>query len=377
MGVVIHLDKGGSGNGWQKSVPTRADLPITLDRPEIGSIYLVEQPTKIGIGILSYTTYQSGLYIRDFNNGNLNDWRRLNVKVKFTDSEFAVVNAADQTKQAKLDLSLITPSTSRTLTVQDKDGTIAYLSDITAGTGNIYNIDGAIPATTVRTVTIPSDSKIDFTDGTKEIISVRGVGQLYSQYGFTFDTVSLNTQTNILGGQIQIDWDFAGSDKTFTISNFNNPQLRYVNNNTTFETILNFIEPTQNNVLNFPNKSGKLAVEGFIEGSLIFENSLTETILANTDNLNVPNIGTTALLRLNVLGNRYITGIIPADNTKSYLLIISNVGTGNLTFRDNNAGSTAENRFLFGGSITVQPNEGLTLVYDDQDQRWRCSGKNV
>ena len=117
---------GGSGAGWDDQVEFRSDLPITLNTPQIGSIYLVEKPTTILLG--AFTTYQSGLYIRDFNNGNLNDWRRLNVKVKFTDTEFRIVKASDQSKQAQFDLNLI--SANRSLTIQDKDGTIALVGDI-------------------------------------------------------------------------------------------------------------------------------------------------------------------------------------------------------------------------------------------------------
>ena len=135
MKPVIHLDRkaggGGSGTGWQGQVEFRADLPVTVGTPAVGDVYLVEKPTTVLLGL--YTTYQSGLYIRDLNNGNLNDWRKLNVKVKFTDGEFAVVSAADNSKQAKFDLSLLTTSTTRTYQWQDQDGTVALLSDIPTG----------------------------------------------------------------------------------------------------------------------------------------------------------------------------------------------------------------------------------------------------
>lgn len=131
MGEVRRISGGsGTGTGWDGQVQFRADLPIVLGNPAIGDVWLVEDPTTILLGI--WTTYQSGLYIRDFNNGNLNDWRRLNVKVKFSDSEFAVVSVGDQSKQGKFDLSLVTTSTTRTVTWQDKDGTMALISDIAA-----------------------------------------------------------------------------------------------------------------------------------------------------------------------------------------------------------------------------------------------------
>ena len=133
MGKVLHTkgnSGGGTGTGWSGQVEFRANLPITLGTPAIGEVYLVEKPTTILLGV--YTTYQSGLYIRDFNTGALSDWRKLNVKVKFLDSEFAVVSVGDESKQAKLDISLLTTATTRTLQVPDKDGIIALTSDIDA-----------------------------------------------------------------------------------------------------------------------------------------------------------------------------------------------------------------------------------------------------
>jgi len=151
MGKVIHIDSqgsGGTGTGWDGQVEFRGDLPITLGEPAIGDIWLVENKTTL----LGFTTYQSGLYIRDFNNGNLNDWRRLNVKVNFTDSEFVIVSAADTSKKAKFDMSLITTSTTRTYTWQDKNGTIALLSDITASTDHHsgYNLIGVSENITIE-----------------------------------------------------------------------------------------------------------------------------------------------------------------------------------------------------------------------------------
>tara|TARA_R100000655_G_scaffold32644_1_gene64552 strand:+ start:1650 stop:2963 length:1314 start_codon:yes stop_codon:yes gene_type:complete len=132
MKPIIHLDRrgsggGGTGTGWNGQVEFRADLPITLGTPAVGEIYLVEKKTTL----LGFTTYQSGLYIRDNNTGALSDWRRLNVKVQFTDSEFTIVSAVDTSKRAKFDVSLVTASTTRTYTYPDKSGTFALLSDVT------------------------------------------------------------------------------------------------------------------------------------------------------------------------------------------------------------------------------------------------------
>jgi len=124
MGRVIRIDVDGGGSvGQYPQVEFRANLPITLGSPAIGEVYLVEKPTTILLGI--YTTYQSGLYIRENNTGALSDWTRLNIKLKYLDSEFAIASAADESKQAKFDLSSLTTATTITLTIQDKDGAIS------------------------------------------------------------------------------------------------------------------------------------------------------------------------------------------------------------------------------------------------------------
>lgn len=127
---IIHLDRPTQLFGWSGQVEFRGNLPINIGDPAIGIIYLVEKPTTILLG--AYTTFQSGLYIRDANTGSLSDWRRLNVKIHFTDGEFAIVNSADQSKTVKLDASALTTSTTITASFQKGSGIIAYKVGIEA-----------------------------------------------------------------------------------------------------------------------------------------------------------------------------------------------------------------------------------------------------
>lgn len=50
----------------------------------------------------------------------------------FLDDVFAVLNAADMTKEVMLDISGVSTGTTRIMTVQDASGVIAYLENITA-----------------------------------------------------------------------------------------------------------------------------------------------------------------------------------------------------------------------------------------------------
>lgn len=132
--------------GWDAEVSTRNDLPVTTPLPPIGVVYLVTNPvTSFVIGI-PYRTFQSGLYIRDTLNGNLNDWRRLNVKVQFTTSEFRLVDPADTGKQMDFDVSAATSGTINTHSLQGKDGVLAHLADISAPVDSVFTRTGDVVA---------------------------------------------------------------------------------------------------------------------------------------------------------------------------------------------------------------------------------------
>lgn len=126
--VFFLVNPSGGGNGWDAAVNTRNDLPTAVP-PSAGSIYLVENPVIV-LGL--YTRYQSGLYIRQTETGILSDWRRLNVKVKFTASEFRVVDPTDTTKQLGILVTGIGTGLTRLWTAQDKDIVVADDADLQA-----------------------------------------------------------------------------------------------------------------------------------------------------------------------------------------------------------------------------------------------------
>ena len=131
--------------------------------------------------------------------------------------------------------------------------------------------------------------------------------------------------------------------------------------------------------------------DAVIDGDLIINGALTlagglqfgptfatGSLIANTNNLIIANLANSILVRLTSAGNFQLTGIVVPDNTKTYFFNVFNVGTsGNIIFKNNDIGSTAQNRFLVGADITVQPGEGLSFIYDPVDLRWRSPGKNI
>lgn len=126
-----------------------------------------------------------------------------------------------------------------------------------------------------------------------------------------------------------------------------------------------------------PNYNFEFDGDISFNGSISFGAAVSVNINANTDNLLIPNLGSSLLVRLNFTGNYSITGIVPNDITKGQWIIVNNVGTGSAIFKDNDAGSTAQNRFIIGANKTVQTDEGLAFVYDTVDQRWRSFAINI
>jgi len=232
MGVVIHTKVsggggGGSGTGWNGQVEFRSGLPITLGTPAVGEIYLVEKPTTILFG--AFTTYQSGLYRRDTNAGALSDWRRLNVKVKFTDGEFAIVNAGDQSKQAKFDLSLITTATTRTQQVQDKDGVIAHLDDA--------DLQGVYDNTTTKELVVDATgltTKDNASPISVPVYEVTDNAGTTSYFAVTNVGVGINKDTPVTRLDVQVD------------DGDNISAVRVVNNDTTNDTGYLVVEGTSN-----------------------------------------------------------------------------------------------------------------------------------
>lgn len=68
----------------------------------------------------------------------------------------------------------------------------------------------------------------------------------------------------------------------------------------------------------------------------------------------------------------------PSSNPFVYLMNSSSVGGRNITLLNEDAGSTAANRFILDSSqIVIPPANGVVLVYDNNSSRWRLVGKTA
>jgi hypothetical protein len=80
------------------------------------------------------------------------------------------------------------------------------------------------------------------------------------------------------------------------------------------------------------------------------------------------------VLRLTSDAARSITGLAESGTT-GRIFILLNVGSFDITLVDESGASTAENRFAIPGNVTMEPEEGLVLIYDTQSSRWRVFAK--
>ena len=118
---------------------------------------------------------------------------------------------------------------------------------------------------------------------------------------------------------------------------------------------------------------------GVISGGIVYlETAITSIfITANTHNLIIPDIDTFSLVEMSSTGNFNLTGIVPPDTVKAWELKIFNNGVNNIILKNNDLGSLSDNRFLNGGDITCQSQEGFVLIYRPSVKKWSCPGKNI
>jgi len=116
---------------------------------------------------------------------------------------------------------------------------------------------------------------------------------------------------------------------------------------------------------------GEISLEsGIVLGTAVTPPALT----ANTNNLVVTDIEKAIVLRLGSIGNHDLTGLVPFNSSKAWMLFVANIGPGNIKLKNNDAASSANNRFLIGGNKKIQQDEGILLFYDPISKRWRGSG---
>jgi hypothetical protein len=164
--ITGQLDLVGSGGGTSYidgDVEFHSNLPVTVGSPAVNSAFLVRK----GEGLYFISRKPAGIWVRELNNGNLDDWKYAGTfSDLYRDANFRILNNADVSKELAFDVSGVTTGTTRTLTIANRSG-VNVVSDTSAGTGsdvvnNIvsltqaeYNAIGSPDAATLFLITDP------------------------------------------------------------------------------------------------------------------------------------------------------------------------------------------------------------------------------
>lgn len=95
-------------------------------------------------------------------------------------------------------------------------------------------------------------------------------------------------------------------------------------------------------------------------------------ITADQNNYNPSGLSGATVVRLNTDAARNITGLSGGSDGRE--IRIYNVGSFNITLKDESASSTAANRFALQADIVIAPDVGVILQYDSTSSRWRAQG---
>lgn len=130
---MISFMKASRAGSYFVEVNTFADLPTASNVPNAN--YLVLQETGSWI---TFNLKRAGIYHSDGST-----WARMgNAQNFFYDSEFAIRNTDDTSKLLRISASGISPSSTRTLTAKDTDGTIFVENVSTVGEVKMKNLIG-------------------------------------------------------------------------------------------------------------------------------------------------------------------------------------------------------------------------------------------
>jgi hypothetical protein len=123
------FDLVGSGGGTSYldgEVEFHGNLPVTLGVPAINSAYLVRK----GSGIYFLTRKPAGIWVRELNNGNLDDWKYAGTfSDLYRDANFRIINDTDTSKEIAFSAASIGTGQTRVITVPNKNITLDDAGD--------------------------------------------------------------------------------------------------------------------------------------------------------------------------------------------------------------------------------------------------------
>ena len=177
--ITGQLDLVGSGGGSyiDGDVEYHSNLPVTVGTPAVNSAFLVRK----GEGLYFVSRKPAGIWVRELNNGNLDDWKYAGTfSDLYRDANFRILNNTDITKELAFDVSGVTTGTTITLTVPNASGAIALTSQLGGGTKTYavfraYN-DSMPPSSNYATLDTRNNIGVaDYDDATDESLFFMGI----------------------------------------------------------------------------------------------------------------------------------------------------------------------------------------------------------
>lgn len=195
---------------------------------------------------------------------------------------------------------------------------------------------------------------------------VNGINTGLRLQGNANSTISSGTTgaLSILSGN-----NFAPTSGT---ANFYGIQLNHVINQT------GTASGEYNDIENIPTVTSVLGIHRALKSPTggILLNGVTSPsqITANQNDYTYTGLNQSFIQRLNSDASRDITGISAGASGEMKQLF--NVGSFNIVLKNEDAGSTAANRFSIGSDFTMVPGGGALIWYDGTSSRWRIMSKN-
>jgi hypothetical protein len=123
------LDNVGSGGGTSYidgEVEYHSNLPVTVGTPAVNSAFLVRK----GEGLYFVSRKPAGIWVRELNNGNLDDWKFAGLfSDLYRDANFRIISDSDVSKEIAFSAASIASGQTRTITVPNKNITLDDAGD--------------------------------------------------------------------------------------------------------------------------------------------------------------------------------------------------------------------------------------------------------
>lgn len=115
-----------------------------------------------------------------------------------------------------------------------------------------------------------------------------------------------------------------------------------------------------------------------IDGAVSLLGDITPTSISATTNDWAPtSLSTATVIRASTNSSiqRSLNGL--TGGTDGRVVVLMNVGSGNIQLSDEAAGSSAANRFALGANFLIYPDESCILIYDATSARWRMAQRST